>query len=172
MSRTLSRMVLLTALAAAAVLVAGCTQAPTPAPTAPATPTPAPGSTAVKIVDGVQVVTIEAKDVKFAPVELALKAGRTKFIVPNTGALPHEMVLYPEADKAAVVEMHKKSMEAAMGHEEKEMAEKAIVVEVEDVDGGKTKESTVIDLKPGTYEFGCFVPGHYEAGMKGKITVA
>jgi plastocyanin len=44
-----------------------------------------------------------------------------------------------------------------------------------DVDGktvGKGEKSVAsADLKPGTYEFYCPVPGHEEAGMKGKLTV-
>ena len=44
-----------------------------------------------------------------------------------------------------------------------------------DVDGktvGKGEKSIApADLKPGTYEFYCPVPGHEAAGMKGKLTV-
>jgi plastocyanin len=44
-----------------------------------------------------------------------------------------------------------------------------------DVDGktvGKGEKSVAsADLKPGTYEFYCPVPGHKEAGMEGKLTV-
>jgi plastocyanin len=37
------------------------------------------------------------------------------------------------------------------------------------VSGGKN--SLTVDLKPGTYEFYCPVPGHEAAGMKGTLTV-
>lgn len=162
-------------LVATALTLSGCTAPPSPVATtaAPATPTPTPGSAAVKIVDGIQVVTIEASEFKFTPADLALKAGKTKFIVPNRGVVPHEFVLYPEAEKAEVIEAHKREMAQPGGPKEgsEEHGKAMVLVRLEDIGGGKTKESEVIDLKPGTYEMGCLIPGHYEAGMKGRIVV-
>ena len=40
------------------------------------------------------------------------------------------------------------------------------------VAAGKTAEASFdVPLKAGRYEFGCFVPGHYEAGMKGTLVI-
>lgn len=40
------------------------------------------------------------------------------------------------------------------------------------VAAGKTAEASFeVPLKAGQYEFGCFVPGHYEAGMKGILVI-
>jgi plastocyanin len=53
-------------------------------------------------------------------------------------------------------------------------------VAIEDSSGktiGKTEliaegsDSTVVELKPGTYHYYCTVPGHREAGMEGTLTV-
>jgi uncharacterized cupredoxin-like copper-binding protein len=41
----------------------------------------------------------------------------------------------------------------------------------EQVSNGGTSTVTA-DLKPGTYEFYCSVPGHEQAGMKGTLTVS
>ena len=40
------------------------------------------------------------------------------------------------------------------------------------VSAGQTAEASFeVPLLAGTYEFGCFVPGHYEAGMKGVLVI-
>ena len=40
------------------------------------------------------------------------------------------------------------------------------------VSSGGVSTVTVKNLKPGTYEFYCSVPGHEQAGMKGTLTVS
>jgi uncharacterized cupredoxin-like copper-binding protein len=73
-------------------------------------------------------------------------AGTHTFEVVNDGVAPHEFAL------GAVGDHH------------------SHVGQTEWLDGGATERLTV-DLEPGTYEVGCHVPGHYEAGMKTTITV-
>jgi uncharacterized cupredoxin-like copper-binding protein len=43
--------------------------------------------------------------------------------------------------------------------------EEALIGKGKDLAGGETDLITV-DLKPGSYELICFVPGHYAAGQK------
>ncbi|MEM3087397.1 MAG: copper-containing nitrite reductase [Halobacteria archaeon] len=161
------------ALLAAALLVSGCTAPPTattPSGAAPPAAPPAPGpvSTNVRVVDGVQVVAIELSEFAITP-DVTLNPGKVKFVVTNKGVAPHEFVLYSEAQKAEAVAAHKKAM--AAGGDKHGVVTPGVLVDIENIDAGKTQESPVIELRAGTYEAGCHIPGHYEAGMKGKIVV-
>lgn len=73
-------------------------------------------------------------------------AGTHTFEVTNAGVAPHEFAL------GAVGDHH--------GH----------LAQTTQMAGGAT-ETLTVDLEPGTYEIGCHVPGHYEAGMSFTITV-
>jgi uncharacterized cupredoxin-like copper-binding protein len=117
----------------------------------------------VKIVDGVQVVTINAKEFTFTPSEIHIKAGKTKFVMVNNGVAEHELVAY-EASKKEIVD----KAELA---EDEDTIEKNILFEIEEVLAGESGESEVIDLREGSYVIGCHVPGHYEAGMHGTIEI-
>ncbi len=173
MGRTV-RFLLVLALVGTALLVAGCTQSPTPAAKpAPATPKPAAAAgAAIRMADGVQVVTIESGEFKFSPASLALKPGKTKFVVANAGVIMHDFaVLNPGADAKTAAKAHVKEMGGSGSPEEMAIVEKAALLEIEDTQSGKTRESAVVELTPGTYEMACLIPGHYEAGQKGTVVV-
>ncbi len=101
-------------------------------------------------------------DMVFEPNALSVKAGETiRFHVVNKGELEHEFVL----------DHHEKMME------HKALMEKFPEMEHDDPNAIRLREKQDGDVvwkftKAGDFEFGCLIPGHYEAGMKGSITVA
>lgn len=101
-------------------------------------------------------------DMRFSPMDLRVTAGETiRFVVVNKGRLDHEMVIGDLAElKAHAEEMRKNP---GMEHEEEDGVE---------VKPGKRGELVWEFGKPGRFHFACLIPGHFEAGMVGRITVA
>jgi uncharacterized cupredoxin-like copper-binding protein len=98
---------------------------------------------------------------RFTPASLVIKRGETvKFVVKNNGKVMHEMVLGTTKELKEHAEMMKKH--PAMEHDEPYMAHVA---------PGKTETMVWQFTKAGEFQFGCLVPGHFEAGMIGKVTV-
>ena len=108
-------------------------------------------------------VIIDMQDnMRFAPATVSVKQGQTiRLVVRNTGALPHELVLGNIKD----LQEHAKAMQKFpdMEHEEPHMLSVA---------PGKQGELIWHFTSASTVDFACLRPGHYEAGMKGKIQVA
>jgi len=117
----------------------------------------------VKIVDGVQVVTVDAKEFKFTPSEIHITAGKAKFILINSGIGVHEFVVY-DASKKDIVD----KAELA---EDEETIMKNVLFEIDELDAGQFKESDTMILEKGSYVIGCHIPGHYEAGMNGTLII-
>lgn len=117
----------------------------------------------VKIVDGVQVVTVDAKEFKFTPSEIHITAGKAKFILINSGVGAHEFVVY-DASKKDIVD----KAELA---EDEETIMKNVLFEIDELDAGQSKESDTMILEKGSYVIGCHIPGHYEAGMNGTLII-
>jgi uncharacterized cupredoxin-like copper-binding protein len=102
-----------------------------------------------------------ADTMRFSPAELSVKRGETvKFVVRNNGKVMHEMVIGTMKELKEHAEVMKKH--PTMEHEEPYMAHVA---------PGKTQTIVWQFTKPGEFHFGCLVPGHFEAGMIGRITV-
>ena len=120
-------------------------------------------SSYVKMVDGVQIVTVDAKEFKFTPSEIHIKAGLVKFVMVNSGVGEHELVVY-EYSKKEIVD------KAELAEDEDTIAAN-ILFEVDHTPAGISAESEVINIKAGSYIIGCHIPGHYEAGMKGTLIV-
>ena len=102
-----------------------------------------------------------ADTMRYSPAELTIKRGETvRFVLRNQGKLEHELVIGTLKDLKAHAEMMKQ--QPGMKHEEPFAI---------DVDPGKSKTMVWQFTKVGIFHFGCFEPGHFEAGMVGKIQV-
>ena len=107
-------------------------------------------------------VKVDMNDtMRFTPAELTIKQGEiVRFQVKNSGKVMHEMVLGTMEDLKKHAEMMRKHPE--MEHDEPYMAHVA---------PGKMETMTWQFTKAGEFYYGCLVPGHFEAGMIGKVVV-
>lgn len=98
---------------------------------------------------------------RFDPASLAIRQGETvKFVVRNSGKVMHEMVIGTRNGLKEHAELMKKY--PAMEHDDPFGTHVA---------PGKTGTIVWQFTKPGEFHFGCLVPGHFEAGMAGQISV-
>jgi uncharacterized cupredoxin-like copper-binding protein len=108
------------------------------------------------------IVIAMSDDMRFTPSTINVTQGETiKFVVTNKGKILHEMVIGTAAELAKHAALMKKHPN--MEHDEPFMAHVA-----------PTKKTELIwqFSKVGAFEFACLIPGHFEAGMRGTITVA
>ena len=100
-------------------------------------------------------------EMRFTPNRIIVAKGETiRFEVKNIGKLKHEMVLgsFDELKEHAALMQKFPEME----HEDPNAVS---------VEPGKTGVLLWKFTKPGEFDFACLVAGHFEANMKGKITV-
>ena len=98
---------------------------------------------------------------RFKPASIKVKRGETvRFIVRNTGKVKHEMVLGTIKELKEHAALMRKSPQ--MEHADPNQVS---------VDPGMTGELVWQFTRAGTFDFACLVPGHFEAGMVGKIRV-
>ena len=97
----------------------------------------------------------------YIPEKIDVRKGeQIKFVIRNNGALDHEFILASTDENLKHAEQMKKNPE--MEHDDpnaKRLAPK------------QAKEIVWKFTKSGTFEFGCLIPGHREAGMTGFVTV-
>lgn len=100
-------------------------------------------------------------DMRFSPSHVNVREGETvRFVVRNKGKLLHEMVIGTEAELPAHAALMAKYPN--MEHDEPYMSH---------VKPG-ARETLVWNFnRAGEFQFACLVAGHFEAGMKGTITV-
>ena len=104
-------------------------------------------------------LTIRMTEFAFDPKDSSAKAGRVTITAPNDGKVVHELVLLKTDEDPA-----------ALPKEGDEVDESTSVGEIADVEPGSTKKAK-IKLAPGKYAMVCALPGHYEGGMYGSLTV-
>lgn len=98
---------------------------------------------------------------RFIPGEIKVKAGETiRFFVKNSGKIAHEMLIGSmEELKHHAAEMRSKP---AMKH-----ADPSSIT----LEPGKRGGIVWQFDQPGSFSYGCMIPGHFEAGMVGKVDV-
>lgn len=102
-----------------------------------------------------------ADDMRFTPASITVTKGQTvKFVVHNDGKVLHEMVLGTEEALKEHAELMKKFPE--MEHADANMAH---------VKPGNSGAIVWQFTQAGEFAFACLQPGHFEAGMVGKVVV-
>lgn len=107
-------------------------------------------------------ITVDMADsMRFTPADITVKRGETlKIVSRNKGQVLHEIVLgTPEELKKHAEQMKNNP---GMEHEEAYMAH---------VKPGQSGEIVWQFTQAGEFQFACLLPGHFEAGMVGKVTV-
>ena len=103
-----------------------------------------------------------ADSMRFMPARIDVRQGETvRFVVKNSGQLKHEFVLGTDKDLKQHYELMKKFPE--MEHADPNQVT---------VQPGETGEVVWRFSRAGSVQFACLQPGHYDAGMKGRVQVA
>jgi len=120
--------------------------------------------------DGIRTIHIEMRDFAFSPESLTLRAGeKVTLSFKNVGKLEHEFMAGSEPAigkgylKDWLAGAHiEASAKQDMGH-----AGEGVRV----APNATTTVTFVVPGQGGVFEFGCFVSGHYEFGMRGRLVV-
>jgi uncharacterized cupredoxin-like copper-binding protein len=112
-------------------------------------------------------IKIKANDeMRFLPDALTVQAGETIiFEVTNVGVISHEFII----GDVHIQEEHAKMMKTGGHHGDMPHSDSSTYVLT--IAPGETATLTYAFDQPGTLFYGCHVPGHYAAGMKGTINV-
>jgi uncharacterized cupredoxin-like copper-binding protein len=129
----------------------------------------------------VQRVTITMRDFSYTPATVTLQAGvPAEITLVNKGKVAHEWMAYGMPKPGM-------PMGGEMGHEWVEQTNYFHMVSVQATGGrvtrhagdvmemqvapGKSATMRFTPTKKGTFEMGCMIEGHYEAGQHGVLTV-
>ena len=108
-------------------------------------------------------IAVEMSDaMRYTPSDIEVKKGETiRFAVKNSGHVKHEMTLGTEKELLEHLAVMKRFPN--MEHDEPGKLTLA---------PGQQGEIIWQFTKTGVVDFACLMPGHFEAGMKGKVKVA
>ena len=102
-------------------------------------------------------------NMRYTPAEIRVKRGEiVRFVATNKGKVQHEMVL-------GTMDELKKHAEKMRSQPQMEHPDEEHGAEVE---AGKTGTFAWQFTKAGEFYYACLIPGHFEAGMVGKVIVA
>ncbi|MEX2394121.1 MAG: plastocyanin/azurin family copper-binding protein [Actinomycetota bacterium] len=103
-------------------------------------------------------VTLSITHSRFSLDELHVERGqRVRFVVSNTDPIDHELIV---GDMASQIR-HERGTEPSHGERDGE-----VTIPLFD-----RRETSYTFRRPGTYWFGCHLPGHWDYGMVGKVIV-
>jgi uncharacterized cupredoxin-like copper-binding protein len=107
-------------------------------------------------------VRVEMSDsMRFTPSKIEVRRGEAvRFVAANKGQVLHELVLGTLADLRKHAELMKQF--PGMQHDEPHMVHVA---------PGRTETLAWQFTRAGEFYYGCLIPGHFEAGMIGKVVV-
>jgi uncharacterized cupredoxin-like copper-binding protein len=114
-----------------------------------------PGAPALGTKANPRIIHLDMTDqLHFDPTSVAVRRGETiRFVLTNSGSAVHEFQVGP-ADKVAADEV-----------------DGVVVVEKDELDAGSTNAVDYTFSTSGPFAYACHEPGHYEAGMKGVVTI-
>jgi uncharacterized cupredoxin-like copper-binding protein len=122
----------------------------------------APYGRAADLAHATRTIAVDMTDqLRFTPAEVSVHKGEVvRFVVQNSGKLEHEFVLGTLQElKQHALMMQKRP---GMKHDAANMAQ---------VPPGAARSVAWQFTESGEFYYGCLVPGHFEAGMVGKVVV-
>ncbi len=103
-------------------------------------------------------VTLDVRYSRFTPAELDVRPGTTvRFVVQNADPIAHELIVGDQS----VQDRHERGTEAHHGDVPGEVS----------VAAGATATTTYTFSRPGRVLLGCHLPGHWDYGMRGVVSV-
>lgn len=126
-----------------------------------------------------QRVTVVLTEYRFTPNAVTVRAGvPVELILVNNGKMEHEVQFYAvpktiphDWDEYAMANTLFRGMgEIKVAYKDTGAVASTALFEIA-VDPGKTATVLFTPAQKGIFEIGCHQPGHYEAGMKGRLVV-